>query len=51
MPYTLAAVALTIVWGIAVVRFDAPGWIHLLLSAGVALWVYGIVRPKPAEKR
>ena len=51
MPYSLAAVALIVVWGIATVFFSAPGWIHLLLSVGVALWVYGAVKPKAAEKK
>ncbi len=51
MPYTLAALALLVVWGIATVFYQAPGWIHLLLTAGVALWVYGVAKPKVTEKK
>jgi len=32
-----------VVWGIATFMFDAPGWIHLLLTAGVFLVIYRIV--------
>jgi hypothetical protein len=52
MPYTIAAVAMLAVWAAGTFFFDAPGWIHILLSAGVALWVYGIVTrdaQKPAR--
>jgi hypothetical protein len=51
MPYTLAGICLVVIWGIATVAFQAPGWIHLLLTAGVSLWVYGVVKPKPAAKK
>lgn len=52
MPYTIAAVALLVLWAAGTFLFDAPGWIHLLLTLGVALWVYGIVsRTEPAKKR
>jgi len=51
MPYTLAGLALLVVWGVATAFYQAPGWIHLLLTAGVALWVYGIVTPKAAGKQ
>ncbi|MDP1890173.1 MAG: hypothetical protein Q8K55_04720 [Gemmatimonadaceae bacterium] len=51
MPYTLAGLALLVVWGVATVFTPAPGWIHLLLTVGVALWVYGIVKPKTADKK
>ena len=32
-----------IVWGIATFVFEAPGWVHLLLSVGVFLIIYRIV--------
>lgn len=51
MPYTLAGLALLLVWGVATVFTPAPGWIHLLLTGGVALWVYGVVKPKAAAKK
>ena len=52
MIYTVSAVALLLVWAAGTFLFDAPGWIHLLLTGGVALWVYGIVsRTEPAKTR
>ena len=52
MLYTIAAVSLLLLWAAGTFLFDAPGWIHLLLTGGVALWVYGIVsRPAPAGTR
>jgi hypothetical protein len=32
-----------IVWAIGTFVYEAPGWIHLLLSAGVFLVIYRIV--------
>ncbi len=52
MIYTVSAAALLLLWAAGTFLFDAPGWIHLLLTAGVSLWVYGIVsRPEPARTR
>jgi len=51
MPYTLAGLALLVVWGVTTALTPAPGWIHLLLTAGVALCVYGIVKPRTAGKK
>lgn len=51
MPYTLAGLVLLAIWGVATAFYPAPGWIHLLLTGGVALWVYGIVKPKAADKK
>lgn len=50
MPSIIAALAMLVAWGVGVAFFSAPGWIHLLLSAGLALGIYGIVTPKPAKK-
>ena len=45
----LLAVALLVIWGIATFRYEAPGVVHLLLTAGVALLIYRIVdRGAPA---
>ncbi|MHB1097042.1 MAG: hypothetical protein ACYC3F_12800 [Gemmatimonadaceae bacterium] len=51
MPYILAGLALLVVWGVATALTPAPGWIHLLLTVGVALCVYGVVKPKAASKK
>jgi len=39
----LAGIGMLIVWGVATFAFEAPGWIHLLLSVGVFLIIYRIV--------
>ena len=52
MIYSVTAVALILVWAAGAFLFDAPGWIHLLLTVGVALWIYSIVsRPAPERDR
>ena len=39
----LGAVVLLVVWAIAALVYEGPGWVHLLLTVGVSLLVYGIV--------
>jgi len=39
----LVGVGMLIVWAIGTFAFEAPGWIHLLLSVGVFLIIWGIV--------
>ncbi len=51
MPFILAGLALLVVWGVATVFYQAPGWIHLLLTAGLALCIYGVVKPKAASTK
>jgi hypothetical protein len=41
--WTIVGIAMLVVWGIATFMFEAPGWIHLLLTAGVFLVIYRIV--------
>jgi hypothetical protein len=36
-------VGMLIVWAIGTFAFEAPGWIHLLLSVGVFLIIWRIV--------
>ncbi len=48
----LAAVAMLAVWAVATLMFDAPGWVNLMLTAGVFLLVWRIVTKKsPAPER
>jgi hypothetical protein len=42
-PGIVAALAMLVVWGIGTFGFEAPGWIHGLLSLGVFLLIYRIV--------
>ena len=39
----LAALAMLVLWAIGTFVYEAPGWIHLLLSTGVFLVIYRIV--------
>jgi hypothetical protein len=39
----IAALAMLIVWAIGTFAFEAPGWLHLLLTAGVFLLIWRIV--------
>ena len=32
-----------VAWGVATFAYEAPGWVHLLLTLGVFLVIYGIV--------
>ena len=39
----LGALALLLIWAIGALVLEGPGWIHLLLTIGVSLLIYGIV--------
>ena len=39
----LVGVGMLIVWAIGTFAFEAPGWIHLLLTVGVFLIIWRIV--------
>ncbi len=48
-----AAIAMLVVWAIGTVAFEAPGWLHILLTVGVFLLIHRIVvrgTPNPADK-
>lgn len=38
----LAGLAMIVVWAIATFAFDAPGWMHALLSIGLFLVIWRI---------
>jgi hypothetical protein len=38
----LAAIVMLVVWAIGTFAYDAPGWIHLLLSGGMFLLIWRI---------
>jgi hypothetical protein len=49
----VAAVLMLIVWAVGTVAFEAPGWLHILLTVGVFLLIHRIVvrgTPDPVEK-
>lgn len=39
----IGALALLVIWVIAALVFEGPGWVHLLLTVGVSLLIYRIV--------
>jgi uncharacterized membrane protein len=39
----VAALALLLIWAIAALLMEGPGWVHLLLTVGVSLLIYRIV--------
>ena len=46
-------VIMLVVWGVATVMLEAPGWVHGLLTLGVFLVIWGIVArgaPYPKER-
>ena len=42
-PWLIAGIAMLIIWVFAVLRLDAPGWIHGLLTVGVFVVIWRIV--------
>ena len=46
----LAAIALLMIWAVAALVMEGPGWVHLFLTIGVSLLIYRIVaRGSPKE--
>jgi hypothetical protein len=39
----VAALAMLVLWAVAAFMFEAPGYVHLLLTAGVFLLIWRIV--------
>ena len=39
----IGALVLLVIWAIAALLLEGPGWVHLLLTVGVSLLIYGIV--------
>ena len=39
----IGALALLVIWAVAALVYEGPGWVHLLLTLGVSLLIYRIV--------
>ena len=39
----VGALLLLLIWAIAALVMEGPGWVHLLLTVGVSLLIYSIV--------
>ena len=47
----IAALALLLIWAVAALVLQGPGWVHLLLTIGVSLLIYAMVtRDTPREE-
>lgn len=52
----ITAIAMLVAWAIGALMFDAPGWIHILLTVGVSMLIWRIValtdrtRPPPKQR-
>ena len=40
----ITAVAMLLVWAVAALVYSGPGWVNALLTAGVLLLIYRVVR-------
>ena len=45
----VGALVLLVIWAIAALVLEGPGWVHLLLTVGVSLLVYGVVTRSAAR--
>jgi hypothetical protein len=45
----IAAIIMLVGWAIATFFFDAPGWVHFFLTAGVTMLVWRIVKRSTPE--
>ena len=39
----IGALALLLIWAVAALVLQGPGWVHLLLTIGVSLLIYRII--------
>lgn len=39
----IGAIALLVIWAVAALVLEGPGWVHLLLTLGVSLLIYAVV--------
>jgi len=50
----IAAIILLLIWAVAALVIQGPGWVHLFLTVGVSLLIYRIVArgssPDPVTK-
>lgn len=42
VPVLIFAVLLLVIWAYVTITTVAPGWVHILLTAGVFMLIYGI---------
>ena len=47
----IGALVLLLIWAIAALVIEGPGWVHLLLTVGVSLLIYSIVARSSTRDR
>lgn len=47
----LGALTLLVIWAIAALVMQGPGWVHLMLTVGVSLLIYRIIARGRSAKR
>ena len=47
----VGALVLLLIWAIAALVIEGPGWVHLLLTVGVSLFIYSIVVRSSSRQR
>jgi len=54
IPVLISAVLMLVIWAYLTITTVAPGWVHVLLTAGVFFLIYGIAlldKPRPRRPR
>ena len=51
IPVLISAVLMLVIWAYLTITTVAPGWVHVLLTAGVFLLIYGIALRDPSGPR
>jgi uncharacterized membrane protein len=47
----VGAMVLLLIWAVAALVTEGPGWVHLLLTVGVSLLIYSIVVRSSTRER
>jgi uncharacterized protein (DUF983 family) len=51
LPVLISGAVLLVIWAYVTITTVAPGWVHVLLTAGVFLLIYGIALRDPTTPR
>lgn len=51
VPALILGALMLVIWAYVTITTVAPGWVHILLTAGVFLLIYGIALRDPSTPR